>query len=105
MGFELLPEPLLEDGELYQSVYEPILGEGGEVEAILILETGARASGRLAALSRGLWIATALALEWGDAVFYVMIVIAALSQISTFQRLYFASRSGGSSEAGGSPVR
>lgn len=46
-------------------------------------------------------IATALALVWSDAVFYGMIVIAALSQISTFQRLYFASRSGGTDRSAG----
>jgi len=39
-------------------------------------------------------ISVALALVWGDAVFYGLIVIAALSQLSTFQRLHFASRSG-----------
>jgi phosphatidylglycerophosphate synthase len=41
-------------------------------------------------------ISIALALAWSHAVFYGMITVAALSQISTLQRLHYASRPGGS---------
>jgi ABC-type multidrug transport system permease subunit len=43
-------------------------------------------------------VSTALALVWSNAVFYGMIAIAVVSQISTFQRLHFASRAGGRGE-------
>ncbi len=43
-------------------------------------------------------VSTALALVWSNAIFYGMIAIAVVSQISTFQRLHFASRAGRSGE-------
>jgi phosphatidylglycerophosphate synthase len=46
-------------------------------------------------------ISVALALVWNDAVLYGLIAITLLSQISTFQRLRFASRSGMDGDAGG----
>ena len=46
-------------------------------------------------------ISVAIALVWGKAVFYGLIAIAVLSQVSTFQRLRFASRAAGSAEGGG----
>ena len=39
-------------------------------------------------------VSVVLALAWRAAIFYGMIAIAVLSQISTFQRLHFASKSG-----------
>jgi ABC-type multidrug transport system permease subunit len=43
-------------------------------------------------------VSTAIALVWSNAVFYGMIAIAVVSQISTFHRLHFASRAGRSGE-------
>ena len=74
LGIELLPPPQREDDEIYQSLYVP-LDAGGPVQAILVLEAGAAVSQQLAALRRGLWLAT------GAGVIFVVFVIAAMTGI------------------------
>ncbi|MCP4544885.1 MAG: hypothetical protein GY835_00305 [bacterium] len=60
LGFEVVPEHISEDREFFQSIYEPLLDAEGLMQGFILLEAGDRTSRRMAAMRRGLWIATGL---------------------------------------------